>query len=168
MNYHDTLTQMNLDDDASITISYSTNRDVWFTEDYYDYDLLVNRTDLFRVWWSLLDLPSQESELEYYLDRAREFTDLTAELGDDDYDLAADKTAAYQAFQENPGDLFDFIDVETIRHDNKRGEVQGSWQMDVSWDEIRDNEAFWNTISGAKGKAEFSVETPNGVLTLAS
>lgn len=168
MNYHDTLTQMNLDDDANITISYSTNRDVWFTEDYYDYDLLVNRTDLFRVWWALLDLPSQERELEYYLDRAREFTDLTAEPDDDDYDLTADKTAAYQAFQENPGDLFDFIDVETIRYDNKRGEVQGSWQMDVSWDEIRDNEAFWNTISGAKGKAEFSVETPNGVLTLAS
>ena len=75
MSYRDSLIQMNLDDATDIVFSYTTERDVWFTEDVNEEDTIVNRTDSFDVWWKIVNAPGFEQHLRNALLNAVEYAD---------------------------------------------------------------------------------------------
>jgi hypothetical protein len=153
---------MNLDEETDVVFSYTTERDVWFTEDIGEYDTVVNQTDLFDVWWKLINTPNFEYNLRNALSDAVEYVNIETEEPTE-----LDLTRAYQAFKDNPYELCEFCECETIRHDYKRGFVRGTWELPTDWESIKDNEQFWQILDSAKGDFEVSVYTDNGVLTLA-
>ena len=79
MSYRDSLIQMNLDDATDVVFSYTTERDVWFTEDVNEEDTIVNRTDSFDVWWTIVNAPGFEQHLRNALLNAVEFVNIETE-----------------------------------------------------------------------------------------
>jgi|DEB19_MinimDraft_3_1074340.scaffolds.fasta_scaffold05946_10 hypothetical protein len=162
MSYRDSLIQMNLDDATDVVFSYTTERDVWFTEDVNEEDTIVNQTDSFDVWWKIVNAPGFEQHLRNALLNAVEFMNIETESPEE-----IDLSRAYQAFKDNPYELFEDCECETIRYDHKRGYVRGVWEFPTEWETIRDNDQFWQIFDDAKGELEISVYTDDGVLTLA-
>ena len=59
MSYLDTLSTINLKDDTDINIVFTATEDVWFTEDFGEYDVFVNKTNAFEAWWEYMNLDTK-------------------------------------------------------------------------------------------------------------
>jgi hypothetical protein len=174
VSYFDTLNEMNLDQSESevwVEFTFRTSRDVNVSGDVEEHNILVNKTNCFNAWWELMNLPPNAVALSDFVQDTthyHDFNEYPLDPEDEEYSFAEDCAGALQAVREYPGDLFDFAEVEVIQHDHKRGELRGSWIVELNWDLIRDCPEVWEWAEKYRSNLEVSVNRQGEVLTLAS
>jgi hypothetical protein len=170
MSYLDTLNTMNLKDDTDIDIVFTASADVWFTDDVGEYDVLVNKTNAFEAWWEYMNLDTNREDLQYFVEDDSHIYNMNGyhlKPDDEGYSYEDDRAGAYLAVKENPGDLFDFAECETIRFDHKRGQVRGQWTSFMPWWAVREAEDFWQWVQKYASNLELSVRHNGKQVTLA-
>lgn len=162
MNNLDELTQDSPSDDDIVIFKYSTEYDVSLREYPEEPSIIVNKTDSLKVWWQLMSLECNRDNFLVYLDRGREFLEGKNYVPVSDEQLLQDEPEIYKAYKENPEDLFEILECETINVDSKSGVVRGTWETDFVWRDVKSNPKFFEIIRQAEGQIDLSFDdTPN-------
>jgi hypothetical protein len=162
LNNLDELMQDSPSDDDIVILKYSTEYDVSLREYPEEPSIIVNNTDSLKVWWQLMSLECNQDNFLVYLDRGREFMEGKYYVPVSAEKLLQDEPEIYKAYKENPEDLFEILECETINVDSKSGVVRGTWEMDFVWRDVKSNPKFFQVIREAEGYIELIRDTsPN-------
>lgn len=162
MNNLDELMQDSPSDDDIVVFKYSTEYDVSLREYPEEPSIIVNKTDSLKVWWQLMSLECNQDNFLVYLDRGREFMEGKHYVPVSAEQLLQDEPEIYKAYKENPEDLFEILECETINVDSKSGVVRGTWETDFVWRDVKSNPKFFQVIREAEGYIELIRDTsPN-------
>ena len=162
MNNLDELTQDSPSDDDIVIFKYSTECDVSLREYPEEPNVIVNNTDSLEIWWKLMSLECNRDNFLVYLDRGREFLEGKNYVPVSAEQLLQDEPEIYKAYKENPEDLFEILECETINVDSKSGVVRGTWEADFVWRDVKGNLKFFEIIRQAEGQIDLSFDdTPN-------
>jgi len=162
LNNLDELTQDSPSDDDIVIFKYSTEYDVSLREYPEEPSIIVNKTDSLKVWWQLMSLECNRDNFLVYLDRGREFLEGQNYVPVSAEQLLQDEPGIYKAYKENPEDLFEILECETIYVDSKSGVVRGTWEADFVWRDVKNNPNFFQVIREAEGYIELIRDTsPN-------
>jgi hypothetical protein len=162
LNNLDELMQDSPSDDDIVIFKYSTEYDVSLREYPEEPSIIVNKTDSLKVWWQLMSLECNQDNFLVYLDRGREFMEGKYYVPVSAEKLLQDEPEIYKAYKENPEDLFEILECETINVDSKSGVVRGTWEMDFVWGEVKSNPKFFQVIREAEGYIDLIRDTsPN-------
>jgi hypothetical protein len=109
-----------------------------------------------------MSLECNQDNFLVYLDRGREFMEGKHYVPVSAKQLLRDEPEIYKAYKENPEDLFELLECETINVDSKSGVVRGTWEMDLVWGEVKSNPKFFQVIREAEGCIDLIRDTsPN-------
>lgn len=160
MSTFEKLQAHDFDDTTPISLSFEASTEVSLREDFSEVGILIERSPIFNIFWSLIGCPSMREYLTDYVDQAFMWADRynvdyygwtepeDLDEGEQNHHASYDEAVeeAHQLYLEYPMDLADFIDVETVRYDYKRGKVVGSWSLSTTWGEVKEDSEVWNLV----------------------
>ena len=162
MSMFERVSSFDLDDSTPIVLSREVSVEVDLRRDFDERALLAEKSDLFGSWESVIlsdslieTLRSTAWSVWSWADgNGVELDDWTPEDERDEEDDPCPYENEGQFFQKvfeviraYPEDVaYEWTEAETIRHDSKWGKVVGSWKIETTWGEIKEDPALWAKI----------------------